>query len=84
MSWNYRLVHRFDGVLQEDVYAIHEAYYDEGADRPHSITKNPVYPQSDTFEGFTKVMAAYDKAYLQPRNRILEYTDFVLTGEGEG
>ena len=76
MSWNYRLVHRFDEVLQEHVYAIHEAYYDEGSRKPHSISENASYPQADTWEGFTHDFARYQRGYLQPRREILEYADF--------
>lgn len=92
MTWNYRLVHRFDTTLEEDIYAIHEAYYDEGKDEPHSIGENPSWPQGATWEEFLEDFAHYQASSLYPRKRILEYADFdktnhkgsapIATGEG--
>lgn len=94
MSWNYRLVHRFDYAIQESVYAIHEAFYDEGKDEPHSISENPSYPQGITWEEFLADFSRYQASSLYPRKRILEYSDFdktedsqssrfaIVTGEG--
>lgn len=79
MSWNYRLVHRFDIALQGDVYAIHEAFYDEGKDEPHSIGENPAYPQGATWEEFLRDFSNFQAASLYPKSRILEYADFDKT-----
>lgn len=83
MPWNYRLVHRYDEILEEHIYAIHEAFYDEGSKTPHSISENPSYPQADTWEAFTHEFARYQKGYLQGRRRILEYADFNKTNQDD-
>jgi hypothetical protein len=89
MSWNYRLVHRYDATLDEHVFAIHEAYYDEDAEEPHSITTDPSWPQGETWEEFCKDFAFYQAASLYPKSSVLEYSDFEKvqqpaphTGEG--
>lgn len=69
MTWNYRIVHRV--VKGEDIYAIHEAYYD--GDKPTSITDESVHPQGETLEELKRDFEHYLKALEQP---VLEYADF--------
>lgn len=69
MTWNYRLVHQV--VNDEDVYAIHEAYYD--GEKPISITEESVNPQGETFEELKRDLVYYLKALEQP---VLEFADF--------
>jgi hypothetical protein len=69
MTWNYRLVHQV--VNGEDVYAIHEAYYD--GEKPISITEESVNPQGETFEELKCDFVYYLKALELP---VLEYADF--------
>ncbi len=69
MTWNYRVVHRVEGG--EDVYAIHEAYYDN--DTPTNITEDSVSPQGVTLNELERDFEAYQKALTQP---VLEYESF--------
>ena len=69
MTWNYRVVHRV--INDEEVYAIHEAYYD--GDKPISITEESVNPQGETLEELKRDFVYYLKALEQP---VLEFADF--------
>lgn len=69
MTWNYRVVHRV--VEGEDVYAIHEAYYD--GDKPTSITEESVNPHGETLEELKLDVVYYLKALELP---LLEYVEF--------
>lgn len=72
--WNYRVVRSKHG--DEEVLAIHEAYYDAGASpkgRPRTITSDPVDPHSDSLEGLKVTLRAMLQATLKPG---LEYEDF--------
>ncbi len=69
MTWNYRIVHRV--VKGEDIYAIHEAYYE--GDKPISITLESVNPQGETLEELKDDFVYYLRALEEP---VLEYADF--------
>lgn len=73
MSWNYRLVHQFDSATEEHVYVIHEAFYDEGSDTPHSISTTASWPQGETVEELQRDCEMYLQALSKP---VLEYADF--------
>lgn len=69
MTWNYRVVHRI--INNEDIYAIHEAFYDD--DKPTSITEESVRPQGQTLEELQRDCKNYVKALERP---VLEYAAF--------
>jgi len=70
MTWNYRVIHRVEAG--EDVYAIHEVYYDENH-MPKMVTESPSYPMGETMEELQEDLNLYDLAMLKP---ILEYESF--------
>ena len=72
MSWNYRVVCR-KFPNDEYIYNIHEAYYEDGSDTPHSITTNPCYPEGDSTEELKKDIERFMKAFSRP---VLEYDNF--------
>jgi hypothetical protein len=77
MTWNYRVIHRNDDptLLYEDVYAIHEVYYED--DVPVSMAVDPSCPQGETIEELREDLEHYRTALDKP---ILEATKFGDTG----
>lgn len=69
MTWNYRVVHRI--INNEDIYAIHEAYYDDN--KKTSITEEPVHPQGESLDELKRDCEHYLQALERP---VLEYDDF--------
>jgi hypothetical protein len=65
--WNYRVVEK-DGY-----YGIHEAYYDDKKDKPHSITKNEVSPFGETLDELKSSLQMVSEALDKP---VLHYEDF--------
>ena len=72
MSWNYRVVQR------EDLFAIHEVYYDE-AGKPAAVTADAMTPDGDTLEELRETFEQFREAFDQP---VLQYEDFSLSLEG--
>lgn len=68
MTWNHRVVRYKDGSL-----GIHEAFYDEGEEVPHSITKEGVTVHG---EDFTDLVKGYELMGLAFAKDILNYEDF--------
>ena len=64
MSWNYRVVRRLlpNGEVE---FGIHEAFYEEGCEKPDSITTSPVSPVSETYEGLLKEIEHFKRALLK-------------------
>lgn len=67
-SWNYRLVHRKHygrtPEFDEDVYAIHEVYYDnDGKVRAVSTDPSPVY--ANDMQGIEWVLRKMQEAYTK-------------------
>ena len=71
MSWNYRIVKRMTAA--EETYAIHEAFYEEGEERPHSITEDPVHVLGETVGELEADFAMMMEAFALP---VLNYEDF--------
>ena len=46
MSWNYRVV-LHDSEETDSYVGIHECYYDEGEEVPHSMSKDPLLTGED-------------------------------------
>lgn len=75
MSWNYRLVHRRHDVpsgTAEDVYAIHEVYYD-AAGQPEMVTEDPVEVSGETAQEAREAYRQMGEAFDRPK---IEYDDF--------
>lgn len=70
--WNYRVVKRTwdNGTV---IFAIHEAYYDEGKLEPGTITINPCWPQGESLEELQEDLEWYREALSRP---ILNWEDF--------
>jgi hypothetical protein len=71
-TWNYRVVHRRhlgrNPTLDEDVFAIHEVYYDEaGKVTAVSMEPSPVFANSMTGLSWVidKLREAYEKDVLE-------------------
>ena len=71
MTWNYRVVHRVSEG--ENIFAIHEAYYNREGKKAGSISKEPTWPQSDTLLALKEDFKQYQRAWKLP---VLEYDDF--------
>ena len=65
--WNFRIVEN-DGL-----YGIHEAYYEDGVEKPHSISKESMSPFGETFEELKEDVEKFVVALDKP---ILHYKDF--------
>lgn len=79
-GWNYRVVrtiHRAvwpDGrETEEEVWAIHEVYYDENGD-PSAVTTEPGWPQGDSLIEFMGDFVMYQDAVKKPT---LKWEDIV-------
>jgi len=71
MSWNYRVVKHVASHPDEgELYAIHEAYYREGEDEPHSVTKAPITSFAESPEVIREILGLMAKALEKP---ILDY-----------
>lgn len=81
MSWNYRVVKHVvpqsgwtHAEPQKDTYfRIHEAYDEDGSDKPHSITKEDVSPHGDTPEELKADLQMMLEACQKP---VLNYDEF--------
>lgn len=73
MSWNYRVVK--SGSRNKSFYAIHEAYYKDGLELPHSITATPVFIKSDTIAELKSDIERFDEALTKP---VLEVVNGVI------
>jgi hypothetical protein len=75
MSWNYRVVHRHlvhpNGG--EDVYAVHEVYYDDDGN-PTMVTENPVYLAAESVKELNADRILMGAACRKP---VLEWDDIV-------
>ena len=69
MTWDYRVVHRV--VNAEEIYAVHEVYYDEDG-FPSMVTEKPIPVQGETYEELVKDVVHYIAALAYP---ILEYDE---------
>lgn len=65
MSWNYRVLRYTDGSL-----AIHEAFYDEDKETPHSCTADAVGVGGDDLDDLMSTLNLMHRALLRP---ILDY-----------
>jgi hypothetical protein len=65
MTWNYRVV-RTEHANGEIIFGIHEAYYDEGKDEPHSITDTPDEPYGETLEELVECIERFKDACSKP------------------
>ena len=81
MTWNYRVLVREYPQTQEDVFAIHEVYYDEN-DAPGSCTVNPVAPIGDSLEELKGVLQMYATALEKPVLRYEEFQGDTLRNRG--
>ena len=78
-QWNYRVVKREvekalslgGGVVIS--YAIHEAYYNDGEEKPFDIALEPCSPQGDTVEELRESMDLMMQAFDR---EVLNYGDF--------
>lgn len=75
MSWNYRLVKHKDRY-GDDWFAVHEAYYEDGEERPHSITKEPIDLGGESMEEVLDDLELIKKDILKYKDEILNYEDF--------
>lgn len=79
MTWNYRVVHRKtiytsgQENLEEHLYQIHEAYYEEDKEKPRRITVNPVTPCGETLEELRAAIAMYITALDKP---VIDWEEF--------
>lgn len=80
MTWNYRVVHRVyvnpDGT-QCDEWAIHEAYYPEGADQdaiPESLSAEPSTISVDAFRELGGELRRFLRAAWMP---VVEWSEVV-------
>lgn len=84
MSWNYRIVkqsvkHPTKKNSSYTIYGIHEAYYNEGEKKPHSITENSMIDECDTLgqlEWDLKHMLQAVKKARKDKRLILKHEDF--------
>lgn len=67
MLWNYRVIEH-DGVLR-----IHEAYYSDGDEKPHSITSTACAPQGDDIDELRRDLEFMLQALDQP---VLDHASF--------
>ena len=74
MTWNYRVIHEkiILGDYEEDVYTIHEVYYDEEGN-PELTTESACYPQGETLDELREDMEFYRRALSKP---VLEMSFF--------
>jgi prophage maintenance system killer protein len=72
MSWTYRVIVRKCPQTQEEIFAIHEVYYDEN-DAPGSCTVNPAAPIGASLGELKEVLQMYSTALEKP---VLRYGDF--------
>ena len=75
--WNYRVIHRKivskNTNYEEDVFAIHEVYYNNVGDIiSFSVEPSPVW--AETPEGLKWVLTKFEEAYNKP---ILRYEDLI-------
>jgi hypothetical protein len=68
--WNYRMVKRWDELMKEHVYCLHEVYYTDG--EPTSCTVDPVRIVCDDPHD-VEVLEAITRAFSEPP---LKYKDF--------
>lgn len=65
-SWNYRVIHRKilgrTPEFDEDVYAIHEVYYDDEG-KMVAVTDDPVPAYSEDMKGLAWVLERFAEAY---------------------
>ena len=66
MSWDYRV------VKKEDMYGIHEVYYDEDG-WPYLCTKNPITMDARLLPDLEWMLKHFQAALDEP---CLNYTDF--------
>lgn len=89
MTWNYRVFYERvvneDLGIDEDVYSIREAYYDDDKDIPHSCVADYTsgYLYSDTLEGLKADWGRMGEALKKPvltfeGDRIIELTTMDL------
>ena len=71
--WNYRIVKRVCDSLgvKEDVYAIHEVYYNNKS-KPVAVTTNPCHIQGETVEDLKDDLKFYRQAFDKP---VLNFED---------
>lgn len=65
--WNYRVVEKSGS------FSVHEAFYDDGVETPHSITENEMSPYGETLEELKEDLEHYLEAFEKP---VLQYKDF--------
>jgi NAD-specific glutamate dehydrogenase len=65
VSWNYRVMRHKSGTL-----AIHEAFYDEDKETPHSWTSEPVPIMGDSVDDLLSSLHMMHRALMKP---VLEY-----------
>jgi hypothetical protein len=68
MSWNHRVIEAEDGSL-----GMHECFYNEGDEIPHSWTAFPVEVTGDTIPEVAMVLVQMTRAMNKPTLTI--YTD---------
>jgi len=77
MSWNYRVLVRTDPpigqAVGEDVYAVHEVYYDDNG-QPTSCTEEPSAPQGTTPALLAEELEWFAEALKKP---VLKYETFL-------
>ena len=82
MTWNYRVVRRKqESGVEEWSYAfgIHEAYYDKGKSKPHSVTQESIEPFGETLEELQRDFLMMADALTRP---VLDYeTREVVDGD---
>lgn len=72
MTWNYRVLVRECPETEEEVYAVHEVYYDDSG-IPGSCTVNPVAPIGESLDELKTVLQMYSTALEKP---LMRYEDF--------
>jgi len=65
--WNYRV------VKKEDYFGIHEAYYEDGEEKPNFVSMEEMSPHGETLDELKKDLQMFAEALDKP---ILHYKDF--------
>ena len=82
MTWNCRIVKKKSHWIKLNngkklrvpiIYGIHEAFYDNKKEKPHSITDDAMNISSESMKGLKWYYEALGKAFEKP---ILNYEDF--------
>jgi hypothetical protein len=60
MSWNYRIMKSV--VMGEELYGIHEVYYDEGGN-PNGWTEEPIYLLESSIADLRNVLSRINEAF---------------------